>query len=390
MLPKQHTQQQLLSSKTRKEFQLDSIHDPSIREETFNNTGLNASSSDSHMYMGTFKHVRSSIISDRGRGNGRSTRRGKDANSDYSGGTRFKGSAPTAAQREEEKAEGGGGRDERTKDRRLNEIWDAGQLVEIDRKSEGKSDLIGVEDTDEAASFFPGKSCSNSSSNTINIGLNIDLENELNACLGPDINRESFISGKDSDKMIEDNIDNDDDGTEERCDTGLTSHKGDDVTNVNADDVSPAVSATESLDASDTGSRSGATVTVTASSSSGSVSDVPVSKSSSRLLSSNPSFPSRSTHFNRLFSTSQSSPSFPSSSSRLSAPYDKKPKTQPSCYFSSPGIFQRILISALAHPFLVVSVKMVTNPELRGQNWMYSYVHIVSRSGFGGLYSGIR
>lgn len=33
---------------------------------------------------------------------------------------------------------------------------------------------------------------------------------------------------------------------------------------------------------------------------------------------------------------------------------------------------------------------MITNRELKGKNWFYSYVHIVRNRGFGGLYSGIR
>ena len=113
--------------------------------------------------------------------------------------------------------------------------------------------------------------------------------------------------------------------------------------------------------------------------------------SSSRLLSASPSFPA---HPTSSLPSSLSS-SHPSSSPSLSLPSrttgpSKKLKTKPVCYFSSPGIFQRLCITALAHPFLVVSVKMVTNPELRNQNWIYSYLHIVTRHGFGGLYSGIR
>eukprot|EP00596_Hydrurales_sp_CCMP1899_P000700 CAMPEP_0119053284 /NCGR_PEP_ID=MMETSP1177-20130426/74338_1 /TAXON_ID=2985 /ORGANISM="Ochromonas sp, Strain CCMP1899" /LENGTH=519 /DNA_ID=CAMNT_0007033207 /DNA_START=887 /DNA_END=2443 /DNA_ORIENTATION=+ len=59
-------------------------------------------------------------------------------------------------------------------------------------------------------------------------------------------------------------------------------------------------------------------------------------------------------------------------------------------YFSTLGFFQRLFITAISHPLLVLSVKMITIGELKGKNWFYSYVDVVRRRGFGGLYSGIR
>ena len=54
------------------------------------------------------------------------------------------------------------------------------------------------------------------------------------------------------------------------------------------------------------------------------------------------------------------------------------------------GLFQRSVSSLLSHPFLCLSVAMIYNPKLRGQNWVLSSLSILSSSGIRGLYSGLR
>ena len=54
------------------------------------------------------------------------------------------------------------------------------------------------------------------------------------------------------------------------------------------------------------------------------------------------------------------------------------------------GLFQRSLTSLLSHPFLCLSVAMICNPKLGGQNWFFSSVSILSTAGIRGLYSGLR
>jgi hypothetical protein len=373
MLPALPTQQQTASSKLKRDFQFESLEDPTRRQETFNNTGLNASTSDSQMFLGTFKNVRSSINTNNeererekekdawrrgrngrspaadtssrsGNGNGKSSRKSR-SKSDHD-------SVEDLVSPQDSPTEGTGG-----DGNHLNSIWhDTGKDQEPD--------------SEEVAAYFPGKSCSNSSSNTINIGLNIDLDVTLD--IDPHVNEVAVCIDKKQGEL-EDNIDNDDDGMYDGITLtgeGASPRPG----NSSPPGHSPAPAPALSRDVKH--------------SSSGSMSDATPLPTSSRLLSSNPSFPSRA--LPSRFTTSASSPSFPSSSSRFPSSADKKGKARPTCYFTAPGIFQRIFITALAHPFLVVSVKMITNPELNGQNWMYSYVHIVSRSGFGGLYSGIR
>jgi hypothetical protein len=376
MLPALPTQQQTASSKLKRDFQFESLEDPSRRQETFNNTGLNASTSDSQMFLGTFKNVRSSVNTTneererekekdawrRGR-NGRSQAADSSSRSGNSNGRNSRKSrSKSDHDSTEDLISPQGSPLEGTRDGNpLNNIWhDAGKDPEPD--------------SEDVAAYFPGKSCSNSSSNTINIGLNIDLDPALD--IEPHVREVAVCIDKKHGEM-EDNIDNDDDGM---YDGIVLTGEGTSPRPGNSSPPGhppPPPSAPVPALSSDV-----------THSSSGSMSDATPLPSSSRLLSSNPSFPSRA--LPSRFTTSASSPSFPSSSSRFPSSADKKGKVRPMCYFTSPGLFQRILITALAHPFLVVSVKMITNPELNGQNWMYSYVHIVSRSGFGGLYSGIR
>ena len=450
MLPKQPTQQQVMSSKLKRDFQFQGSEDPARQQETFDNTGLNASSSDNQMFLGTFKNVRNSITAEKDKDFNGSPRKGqngkvstdsgtwnvrgyddqKDGQSEgYRNGTAGASNGDdsgTGAGREtgagtgRETGAGAGTGTWKETGTDVRATREGGVVQEGNTKSDNKwiSDNRGIEpETPEGASYFPGKSCSNGSSNTINIGLNIDIDQEMDvdssrrASLNDDvkntntiINEERTVSttevkDKDKDtgnsiptaaamatvtaigsagKDTEDNIDNDDDTNygiqlepehqpEVEVEFGGVPVCGD--LKVSTDDMTPDTDA--------------------ASSSSGSVSDTPMPRSSFRLLSTNPSFPSRPAAAIRLPGAA-SSPSFPSSSSRFLISPDKKAKARPTCYFSSPTLFQRVLITALAHPFLVVSVKMITNPELDSQNWMYSYVYIVSRSGFQGLYSGIR
>ena len=428
MLPKQPTQQQVMSSKLKRDFQYQGSEDPKRQQETFDNTGLNASSSDNQMFLGTFKNVRNSITAERDRdfnGSPRKTQNGKtnfdNGTSDRNGGLRNGTSSGNDSSKGRGKGKGTG----------------TGTGTGTDIKSDSKwiSDNRGNEPDTPDVSYFPGKSCSNGSSNTINIGLNIDMDPETDAessrraslndttteksqeqqqeqgqvgnavkSTGDTGNRTAMatatataISGSASGKDTEDNIDNDDD-----TNYGIQLEPEVEVqADVEVEDGGVTVfgqSKTSSDDATTTSScptlapsnrLSGTDVADVASSSSGSVSDTPMPRSSFRLLSTNPSFPSR-VHASIRLPGAVSSPSFPSSSSRFLISPDKKAKARPTCYFSSPTLFQRVLITALAHPFLVVSVKMLTDPELNGQNCMYSYVYIVSRSGFQGLYSGIR
>ena len=447
MLPKQPTQQQVMSSKLKRDFQFQGSEDPVRQQETFDNTGLNASSSDNQMFLGTFKNVRNSITAEKDKDFNGSPRKGQNGKVSTDSGTwnvrgydgqkdgqsegHKNGNIGTSSGDDREKGTGTGTWKETGTDVRPTR---GGVAQEGNTKSDDKwiSDNRGIEpETQEGASYFPGKSCSNGSSNTINIGLNIDIDQEIDidssrrASLNDAVNttdtiineertvRTVDVNEKETDKVTgnsipmatakatvtaigrpgkdtEDNIDNDDDTNygiqlepehEVEVEGGGVPVCGE--LKKTTEDVTPASSCPtpapfNSLSDADA-----------ASSSSGSVSDTPMPRSSFRLLSTNPSFPSRPAAAIRLPGAA-SSPSFPSSSSRFLISPDKKAKARPTCYFSSPTLFQRVLITALAHPFLVVSVKMITNPELDSQNWMYSYVYIVSRSGFQGLYSGIR
>jgi hypothetical protein len=421
MLPKQPTQQQVMSSKLKRDFQFQGSEDPARQQETFDNTGLNASSSDNQMFLGTFKNVRNSITAEKDKDFNGSPRKGQNGKESTDSGT-WNGQSEghkngnAGASNGDDRGVGTGTGTWKETGTDVRATREGGVVQEGNTKSDNKwiSDSRGIEpETPEGASYFPGKSCSNGSSNTINIGLNIDIDQEMDmdssrrASLHDDVknthtvmNEERTVSTtevkekvKDTGNSIptatakatvsaigsagkdtEDNIDNDDDTNygiqlepELEVEVGGVSASGE--LKVSTDDVTPDTDA--------------------ASSSSGSVSDTPMPRSSFRLLSTNPSFPSRPAAAIRLPGAA-SSPSFPSSSSRFLISPDKKAKARPTCYFSSPTLFQRVLITALAHPFLVVSVKMITNPELDSQNWMYSYVYIVSRSGFQGLYSGIR
>jgi hypothetical protein len=456
MLPKQPTQQQVMSSKLKRDFQYQGSEDPARQQETFDNTGLNASSSDNQMFLGTFKNVRNSITAEKDKDFNGSPRKGQngkvstdsgtwnvrgyDDQKDGQGDGHKNGTAGTSngddrgvgTGREAGAGAGTGTWKETGTDVRATR--EGGVVQAGNTKSDNKwtSDSRGIEpETPEGASYFPGKSCSNGSSNTINIGLNIDIDQEMDvdssrgASLNDDVKtthtvivEERTVSttevkekNKDTGKSIptatakatvtaiggagkdtEDNIDNDDDTNygiqlepehqpQVEVEVGGVPVCGD--LKESSEDVTPASSCPTPAPFNSL------TDTDAASSSSGSVSDTPMPRSSFRLLSTNPSFPSRPAAAIRLPGAA-SSPSFPSSSSRFLISPDKKAKARPTCYFSSPTLFQRVLINALAHPFLVVSVKMITNPELDSQNWMYSYVYIVSRSGFQGLYSGIR
>lgn len=437
MLPKQPTQQQVMSSKLKRDFQFQGSEDPARQQETFDNTGLNASSSDNQMFLGTFKNVRNSITAEKDKDFNGSPRKGQNGKVSTDSGTWNVRGYDDQKDGQSDGHKNGNAGASNGDDRGVGTgretgtgtgivtgtgtgTWketgtdvratrEGGVVQEGNTKSDNKwiSDNRGMEpETPEGASYFPGKSCSNGSSNTINIGLNIDIDQEMDldssrrASLNDDVknthtdlNEERTVSTtevkeKDKDagssiptatakakvtaigspgKDTEDNIDNDDD-----------TNYGIQLEPEHQPEVEVGGVPINSL-----------TDTDAASSSSGSVSDTPMPRSSFRLLSTNPSFPSRPAAAIRLPGAA-SSPSFPSSSSRFLISPDKKAKARPTCYFSSPTLFQRVLITALAHPFLVVSVKMITNPELDSQNWMYSYVYIVSRSGFQGLYSGIR
>ena len=425
MLPKQPTQQQVMSSKLKRDFQYQGSEDPKRQQETFDNTGLNASSSDNQMFLGTFKNVRNSITAERDKdfnGSPRKTQNGKtnfdNGNSDRNGNGGQRNGTSSGNDSSKGKGKGKG----------------TGSGAGTDIKSDSKwiSENRGNETDTPEVSYFPGKSCSNGSSNTINIGLNIDMDPETDAessrraslndttagksqeqqqeqagsavkSTGGTGNRTAMatatataISG--SGKDTEDNIDNDDDtnyGIQIEPEVEVEVQADAEVEVEGGGVTAFGQSKTSSDDATTTSSCPTLTPsnrlsgTDVASSSSGSVSDTPMPRSSFRLLSTNPSFPSR-VHASIRLPGAVSSPSFPSSSSRFLISPDKKAKARPTCYFSSPTLFQRVLITALAHPFLVVSVKMLTNPELNGQNCMYSYVYIVSRCGFQGIYSGIR
>jgi len=54
------------------------------------------------------------------------------------------------------------------------------------------------------------------------------------------------------------------------------------------------------------------------------------------------------------------------------------------------GLIERLMSSTLSHPFLCLSVAMLYNPKLRGQNWVFSSLSILSTAGIRGLYSGLR
>lgn len=67
-----------------------------------------------------------------------------------------------------------------------------------------------------------------------------------------------------------------------------------------------------------------------------------------------------------------------------------KPSNQKSKIYSVGALFRRSLSTLLSHPFLCLSVAMISNSKLRGQNWVLSSLSILSTSGIRGLYSGLR
>ena len=420
--------------KYKRDFLYQNNEDTTRHLETFNNTGLNASSSDGQMTPKQlqmkskgFRNVRSSII--------------HENNSDWERET----------ERERERGQGGCMKREMARSEdfsssvgdKLNNIWAISSKAETEKKENIRNkneDESESENTDvihkgrDTLSFLRGLSTT-SSSNTIHIGLNIEVspsEQSLSSVEHAERGNERGGGenglGGNVDSLtlpcnpllvyVEDDIDNDNDEDEDETDdvfavdgdihyqttltrrypsTGSASSasSGDSRSSANSstESVSEAINENQNENENESDTETSSSVCVDSKGSHNSS-----IHSSSRLMSSNPSFPAHAPHSSLTpslsfsSSPSPSSSSFPSSLSSMGIPHSRneKPKPKPECYFSSPGLIQRLCIKALAHPFLVVSVKMVTTPELRSQNWIYSYVHIVSRSGLGGLYSGIR
>ena len=489
-----------LNPKYKRDFLYQNNEDPGRHLETFNNTGLNASSSDSQIcpkQSKGFRNTRSSIIhennqnnmswrsnydnndsrererdrdrdrgdKDKGAKNERErtvVKNGTDAtrsnNNNNSNGNSSKADNKKLSKKDKDSNNGRGIMKEegyyngsgdlevergntkqqsnsaQKKKTGLNMIWAASAVSgDVSPTDEGVSEVVVERDClndivvesdkskrERSSPFFLGSSYNNSSSNTINIGLNIEISTSDQSLLSKGEAKKREIENTTShfdcngastsdtpngtNTMTEDDIDNDDDETDDVfvmdadipfSEAGVTrkpSH-----TQSHSAAVACTGTTTGTIDNESEGSNSGDNVTEISDSAdvsdNGSVNMDPKKSSSvpssSRLLSSNPSFPARPPS-----SLSASSSLFASNPSSRLPPIGpvggKKDKHKPACYFGTPGIFQRLCITALAHPFLVVSVKMVTNPELRNQNWIYSYVHIVTRSGFGGLYSGIR
>ena len=51
---------------------------------------------------------------------------------------------------------------------------------------------------------------------------------------------------------------------------------------------------------------------------------------------------------------------------------------------------KKIVIDTLSHPFLVLSVSMVSDPLLQGDNWFFAYVKFVANYGIPPFYNGLR
>ena len=440
--------------KYKRDFLYQNKEDPTRHLETFNNTGLNASSSDGQltqkqiqmqMQSKGLRNVRSSIVRENNssyKNNNEcegnqigSNKRERVFGEDVSSATSTRNSNYNKSHesnvmpliipenvREEEEADKRPYR-QNSIGGKLNNIWALPGVNGTEKENRngngngngnGKGDLF-VKDNQETLNtevvglgppLLRGFSTT-SSSNTIHIGLNIEVSNSDQSLssigrTNEDVSRlgggERSSSRNEASNQLpieeEDDIDNDEDETDDvfavdgdiLYQTSLTRRypsTGSACSAGSCDSRSSGNSSTESI--SDSENDNGSLCTDSKSTSSSSI------HSSSRLLSSNPSFPARSPYSssNPPLSFSSSFPSPRPSMGSLQGKSEKQ-KPKPECYFSAPGILQRICIVALAHPFLVLSVKMVTNPELRYQNWIYSYVHIVSRSGLGGLYSGIR
>ena len=439
--------------KYRRDFLYQNKEDPTRHLETFNNTGLNASSSDGQltqkqMQSKGLRNVRSSII----RENNSSVKNNNEWEGSHLGsvkGDRVCGEnfssvtsprnsdsikshenngTPVTIRENVKKEEDSCLEADRRPYRqnsvggKLNNIWALSGVNRTEKENiNGKGNMNGdeyVKDNQEMSDtemvslgppLLRGFSTT-SSSNTIHIGLNIGISNSDQSLSSIGLTREDSLRVDGDERSgvnvepnnllpieVEDDIDNDEDETDDvfavdgdiLYQTSLTRRypsTGSACSAGSCDSRSSGNSSTESINDSDTDN--GSVCTDSKSTSSSSV------HSSSRLLSSNPSFPARSPYSpsNPSLSFSSSFPSSPSPRPSMGSLQGRseKEKPKPECYFSSPGILQKICIVALAHPFLVLSVKMVTNPELRYQNWIYSYVHIMSRSGLGGLYSGIR
>lgn len=54
------------------------------------------------------------------------------------------------------------------------------------------------------------------------------------------------------------------------------------------------------------------------------------------------------------------------------------------------GIISRLATAVLIHPLLLISVRMLTCPQLAQQNWLSAYLSLITSDGISSLYTGLR
>ncbi|CAE7704467.1 unnamed protein product, partial [Symbiodinium microadriaticum] len=54
------------------------------------------------------------------------------------------------------------------------------------------------------------------------------------------------------------------------------------------------------------------------------------------------------------------------------------------------SIAGRVVVAGLSHPLLLLSVRMLTSPELQSQNWLSAYLSLVTTQGIPVMYTGLR
>jgi hypothetical protein len=61
-----------------------------------------------------------------------------------------------------------------------------------------------------------------------------------------------------------------------------------------------------------------------------------------------------------------------------------------SCLYQTAGILSKLATAVMVHPLLLLSVRMLSSPELAGQNWLSAYLTLVTTHGLPILYTGLR
>eukprot|EP00602_Paraphysomonas_sp_CaronLab_P006342 CAMPEP_0185028280 /NCGR_PEP_ID=MMETSP1103-20130426/13938_1 /TAXON_ID=36769 /ORGANISM="Paraphysomonas bandaiensis, Strain Caron Lab Isolate" /LENGTH=349 /DNA_ID=CAMNT_0027562655 /DNA_START=46 /DNA_END=1092 /DNA_ORIENTATION=+ len=75
---------------------------------------------------------------------------------------------------------------------------------------------------------------------------------------------------------------------------------------------------------------------------------------------------------------------------RRSNDFDGAKKNEVQSSWTLASTAGRVAIAVMVHPLLLLSVRMITDPQLRSQNWLSAYWSLVSTQGIPVLYTGLR